>query len=141
MTELPADEMSIGQLVHHPGLHVTVNLEGRTIGGALFDAEQWVPGVVIGSGGDGTFVTIKLDAPIGAGEPRRFGRTSHGHDLLSIDNPAQIRATALAEVHPGGVPTEIIELVRAGKKTEAIKRYRALNGGSLDEARAFLATL
>jgi hypothetical protein len=141
MTGLPADEMSIGQLGHHPGLHVTVNLEGRTIGGVFFDAEQWLPGVVIGSGGDGTFVTVKLDAPIGAGEPRRFGRTSHGDDRVSIDDPAQIRAAALAEVQPGGVPPEIIELVRAGKKMEAIKRYRALNGASFDEARAFIARL
>jgi ribosomal protein L7/L12 len=47
----------------------------------------------------------------------------------------------LADVQPGGVPDEILELVRAGKQLEAIKRYRALNGATLDEARAFIATL
>jgi hypothetical protein len=31
--------------------------------GVFFEAEQWAPGVVVGSGGDGTLVTIKLDTP------------------------------------------------------------------------------
>ena len=68
----PSDGMSIGQLGHHPGLHVSVNLEGKMVGGTLSENELWVPGVVAGAGGDGTYVTIKLDTPIGAGE--RGGR-------------------------------------------------------------------
>jgi hypothetical protein len=47
----------------------------------------------------------------------------------------------LTDVHPGGVPEEIIELVRSGKELEAIKQSRALNGATLDEARAFIAQL
>jgi ribosomal protein L7/L12 len=39
------------------------------------------------------------------------------------------------------VPDEIAELVRVGKKKEAIKRYRALNGATLDEALAYIAKL
>jgi ribosomal protein L7/L12 len=61
--------------------------------------------------------------------------------MVAVDDPARIRPADLADVHPGGVPEEIIALVRAGKKLEAIKRYRALNGATLDEARAFIAKL
>jgi hypothetical protein len=134
--------MSIGQLGHRPGLHVTVNLEGKTVGGVFFETEQWAPGVVAGSGGGGTFVMIKLDTPIGGGERHGlFRRESHGQGMVSVDDPARVRAMELADVHPGGVPEEIIELVRAGKKLQAVKRYRALNGATLDEARAFIAKL
>jgi hypothetical protein len=123
----PSEGMSIGQLGHHPGLHVNLNLEGRTVGGVFFDAEQWVPGTVIGSGGDGTFVTIKFDTPIGGGERGGvFRRESHGQKWVQIDDPARVRPLELEEAHPGGVPDEIVELVRSGKKLEAIKRYRAL---------------
>ena len=70
--------MSIGQLGHRPGLHVNVNLEGMTVGGLLFGTEEWVPGVVIGSGGDGTFATIEFDTPIGGGARRGLFRRGSG---------------------------------------------------------------
>jgi hypothetical protein len=138
----PSEAMSIGQLGHRPGLHVSVNLEGKTIGDEQFDGEHWVPGVVVGLGGDGTFVTIKLETPIGGGERHGLpGRKSHGEDLFSIDDPARVRGVELGEAHPEGVPEEIVELARAGKTLQAIKEYRALNGATLDEARAFVAKL
>jgi ribosomal protein L7/L12 len=87
-------------------------------------------------------VTLPLDTPIGGTE--RHGllhRGSHGQDMVSVDDPARVRPSELADVAPAGVPDEIVELVRAGKTTEAIKRYRALNGATLDEARAFIAKL
>jgi hypothetical protein len=141
-SQQPSDGMSIGQLGHRPGLHVTVNLEGKTVGGAVLEAEQWVPGVVVGSGGDGTYVTIKLDTAIGGGERGGlFRRESRGQVLVQIDDPGRVRPLELADVQPGGVPDEILELARAGKKLEAVKRYRALNGATLDEARAFIASL
>ena len=138
----PPSGMSIGQLGHRPGLHVNVNLEGKTVGGTFIAQEQWVPGTVVGLGGAGTFLTIQLDAPIGGGERRGLlGRGSRGQDMVSIDDPARVRVMELTEVHPGGVPDEILDLVRRGKTVEAVKRYRALNGATLDEARAFIATL
>jgi hypothetical protein len=130
---------SLGQLGHHVGLHVNVNLEGMTIGGVFCDSEQWVPGVVVGFGALGVSLGIKLDTPFGGGEPRRFHRESRGQDLVVIDDPARVRPLQLEDVSPGGVPQEIIDLYRAGKRVEAIKRYRALNGATLDEARAFFA--
>jgi hypothetical protein len=139
--QLP-DRPTIGQLGHHVGLHVTVNLEGKTVGGVFCEAEQWVPGVVIGLGGEGDWLTIELDTPIGGGE--RSGllhRESPGQDRVSVDDPSRVRAQALTDVHPSGVPDEIAELVRAGKTLKAIKRYRALNGATLDEARAYIAKL
>ena len=124
----PSEGMSIGQLGHHVGLHVSVNLEGKTIGGVLFEAEQWVPGVVVGLSALGDYVTIKLDAPVGGAEGHGlFHLKSRGQDMVSIDDPARVRPMTLAEAQPGGVPEEIVELVRAGKTVEAIKRYRALN--------------
>jgi hypothetical protein len=138
----PSEGMSIGQLGHRPGLHVSVNLQGRTIGGDLIDAEQWVPGVVIGAGGDGTFVTVKLDTPLGGGE--RHGlmrRESRGEDIVAFDDPARVRPLKVADPDLDGVSEEIIELARAGKALQAIKRYRALNGATYDEARAFIAKL
>jgi hypothetical protein len=138
----PSGGMSIGQLGHRPGLHVSVNLQGKTIGGQLYDAEQWVPGVVVGLGGDGTFVTIKLDTPLGGGEPHGLlRRESHGEDLLSFDDPARVRHLDLADAQADGVPDEIVELAHAGKTLQAIKQYRALNGATLDEARAAIAKL
>jgi hypothetical protein len=134
--------MSIGQLGHRPGLHVSVNLAGMTVGGVLFSADEWVPGVVIGLGGDGTFVTIEFDTPVGVGaRGGLFGRGSGGQKLVQIDDPARVRVLGLAEAHPEGVPDEIAELVRSGKQVEAIKRYRALNGATLDEARAYVAQI
>jgi hypothetical protein len=141
-TQQPWDGMSIGQLGHHPGLHVTVNLQGKMVGGMLSEDELWVSGVVAGLGGDGTYVAIKLDTPIGGGEHGGLlRRASRGEDLVQIDDPRRVRAVELADAHPEGVPPEIIQLVRAGKNLEAIKRYRALNGATLDEARAAIAKL
>jgi len=138
----PSEGMSIGQLGHHVGLHVSVNLEGKTIGGVLFEAERWVPGVVVDLGALGDSVTVKLDAPVGGTEGHGLlHRKSRGEDMVSIDDPAGVRPMALAAAEPGGVPPAIVELVRAGKTVEAIKRYRALNGATLDEARAAIARL
>jgi hypothetical protein len=114
-----AGGMSIAQVGHHPGLHVAVNVQGKTLGGVTVDAERWLPGVVVGLSGRGTYVTVELET----------------NDLVEIDDPGRVRPMDLADVHPGGVPQEIVELVRAGKQLEAIKRYRALNGATLDEAR------
>jgi hypothetical protein len=140
--EQPSEGMSIGQLGHHVGLHVSVNLDGTTVGGVLFDSEQWVPGVVVGLSALGDSVTVELDDPIGGTEGHGlFHRGSHGQERISVDDPSKIRAITLDEAQPGGVPDEIVDLVRAGKMVEAITRYRALNGATLDEARAALARL
>jgi hypothetical protein len=138
----PSDGMSIGQLGHHVGLHVSVNLQGKTVGGVLFQEAEWVPGVVVGSGALGNSVTIKLDTPVG-GEAGGglFHRKSDGQDMVSIDDPARVKPMSLPDAQPGGVPEEIVELVRAGKTRDAIKRYRALNGATLDEAQAAIAGL
>lgn len=140
--EQPGARMSIGQLGHHVGLHVLVNLEGRTVGGVLFEAEQWAPGVVVGLSALGDYVTVKLDDPVGGTDGHGlFQPGSYGQDMLSVDDPAQIKPLTLDEAQPGGVPDEIAELVRAGKTVEAIRRYRELNGATLDEARAAIARL
>jgi hypothetical protein len=142
MAEPKPTEWSVAQLGHRPGLHVSVNLRGRTVGGVFCEAEQWVSGVVLGLGGDGTYVTIELDQPVGGGERHGlFGRGSKGQDRISVDDPACVRALPLTEVCPDGVPAEIVELARAGKTLKAAKLYRALNGATLDEARAFIARL
>ena len=99
-------------------------------------------GVVVGLSELGDYVTIKLDEPVGGAEGRGFfHRKSRGQDMVSIDDPARVRPMRLAEAQPGGVPEEIVELVRAGKTAEATKRYRALNGATLDQARAAIARL
>jgi hypothetical protein len=135
--------MTIGQLGHHIGLHVSVNLEGKTVGGQLFAIEQWVPGIVVGLSALGDYVTIKLDSPVGADNEAHglFHRKSRGQDMVSIDDPQRIRAASLADVAPGGVPQEIVDLVHAGKTLQALRAYRALNGATLDEARAAIAKL
>jgi hypothetical protein len=138
----PSEGLSIGQLGHRPGLHVSVNLEGRKVGGTLLQGEHWVPGVVAGSGGDGTFVTVSLDTPIGGTEGGGLlRRGSRGQSLFQFDDPGRVRPVELTDAPPGGVPNEILELVRAGKAKQAIKRYRALNGATLDEAQAVIAEL
>jgi ribosomal protein L7/L12 len=38
-----------------------------------------------------------------------------------------------------GVPQEVVELVQAGKKLDAIKKYRELTGAGGDEAREIVA--
>src|SRR5579862_8885008 len=129
--EGPTEGMSIGQLGHHVGLHVSVNLEGMTLGGALFEVEEWVPGVVVGLSALGDYVTIKLDDPVGGTEGHGLlRRGSHGQDMVSVDDPARVRPMTLEEAQPLGVPEEIVELVRAGKTVEAIRRYRELNGAT-----------
>jgi hypothetical protein len=137
------DSTSLAPLGHHVGLHVTVNLEGKTVGGVFCDAEEWVPAVIVGMGAPGASLTIKLvDTPIGGTERRGLlHRGSHGQDMVSVDDPARVRPRELEDVASAGVPHEIVELVRAGNTMEAIKRYRALNGATLDEARAFIAQL
>jgi len=134
-------EMSIGQFGHHVGLHVSVNLEGKTIGGVLLEDETWVPGVVVGLSALGDFVTIKLDERYGGSEGHGFLRRGSRGQEVPIDDPARLRPMTLEEAHPDGVPAEIVELHRAGKTVEAIRRYRALNGATLDEARAALARI
>jgi hypothetical protein len=134
--------MSIGQLGHHIGLHVSVNLVGKKVGDQLFGSDQWVQGVVVGLSGTGDYVTVKLDQPIGAGQGHGLlHRGSKGQDLVMFDDPTKVRALTMAEAAPGGVPDEIAELVRRGKTVQAIKRYRELNGATLDEARAAIANM
>jgi hypothetical protein len=125
---------TIGQLGHQVGLHVTVNLEGKTVGGVLCDAEQWFPGVIVGTSALGNALTIKLDSPIGASSGHGLlGHKSRGQDVVSVDDPARVRPQELADVQPAGVPDDIVELARGGNTGEAIKRYRALNvwGGAV----------
>jgi ribosomal protein L7/L12 len=42
---------------------------------------------------------------------------------------------------PAGIPPEVVQLAREGDKLEAIKRYRALTGASLDQARGVVEGL
>lgn len=138
----PSQEMSIAQLGHRPGMHVSVNLQGKTVGGVSITSEQWVDGVIVGISAHGTFVTVKLDVPVGGSERKGLLRSaSRGQDLVSIDDAARVRARALRDVAPGGIPADIVELARAGRTLEAIKRYRALNGSTLDEARLAIAEI
>ncbi len=39
------------------------------------------------------------------------------------------------------VPPDVVELARAGKQLEAIKRYRELTGASMDDARSVVVGL
>ncbi|HUN33267.1 MAG TPA: hypothetical protein VMU95_14745 [Trebonia sp.] len=134
--EPPSHGMSIGQFRNRPGLRVTVNLEGREVGGVSFPEETWVPGVVIQAGTSETYVTIKLETAIGGGERKGlFGRESHGKDKVLVDDPARLRVSEVTDL----VPEDIAELVRRGKKLEAIKLYRAKTGATLDEARGYVA--
>jgi hypothetical protein len=107
------------------------------VGGVSFPEEKWVPGVVLSGGGlDETWVTIKLEMEIGGGEKKGiFGRGSHGQDKVLIDDSARLRVSESADL----IPEEIADLVRAGKKVEAIRLYRSKTGATLDEARAYLA--
>lgn len=142
--EQPSEGMSIGQLGHHVGLYVPVNLEGKTVGGVLFDSEQWVPGVVVGLSVLGDYVTVELDDPIGATEGHGLlHRGSHGQDRISVDDPAKIRAMTLDEAQPGGVPDEIVDLVRRkdGRGNQALPgAQRGHARRSTSRARSSLAT-
>jgi ribosomal protein L7/L12 len=42
---------------------------------------------------------------------------------------------------PAGIPPEVVQLAREGNKLEAIRRYRALTGASLDQARGVVEGL
>jgi hypothetical protein len=133
-----AGGLSIGQLGHHIGLHVSVNLRGMTIAGAQYESEELVSGVVVGLGALGDSVTIKLDSPIGGGESGGlFRHGSHGEDMVSIDDPARVRAK-LPDTQSGELPDDVVQLIAAGKKKKAILRYRELTGATLDEALAVI---
>ena len=67
-------------------------------------------------------MTVQLDSPIEG--------IVRGADMVAIDDPAHLRPSAAAEVQD--VPDEIVELARAGGTMEAIKRYRVLNGATLE---------
>jgi hypothetical protein len=125
----------------HPGLHVMANLDGKTVGGVFCEPGSAVPGVVVGHSESGITVTVKLDSPIGAGEPHGLlKRPSRGQDLVSLELD-RVQPVDDAVAIPGGVPAEIVELWHAGKELQAIKKYRALNGATMDEARAALRNL
>jgi hypothetical protein len=44
----------------------------------------------------------------------------------------------LAALPPGDVPADIVSLIAAGKKIQAIKRYRLLTGARLTDAKAYI---
>jgi hypothetical protein len=118
---------------NHPGMHVEVNLEGLTIDGVV-GPPGWLPGVVIGVSALGSQPSVQLDTPIGGGVAHRLlHRPSPGVDLVSLEMD-RVRPIATAQAMPNGIPQEIIDLAHAGKTKEAIKRYRMLNGASLQEA-------
>lgn len=134
--------MSIGQLGHHIGLHVSVNLVGKKVGDQLFGSDHWVSGVVVGLSGTGDYVTIKLDEPVGASEGRGLlHRGSKGQDMVMFDDPAKVRAMRADAAQESAALAEVADLVRRGKTVQAIKRYRELNGATLDEARAAIANM
>lgn len=139
------DEMTIGQIGHHIGLHVMVDLGEMEVGGIVPPAGTWVAGTVVGSSALGGAVTIQLHAPVGTERHGLLHRQT-GRDMVSIDDPARIRpadhpATPAQAATSDGVPQEIVDLARAGKKTEAIARYRAINGATLNEAQSVINTL
>jgi hypothetical protein len=128
-------------LRNHIGMHVEVDLEGMTVGGVECPAGPWVPGVIIGLSAMASFLSIQLDTPIGGGTPHGLlHRVGHGQDLVSVD-PDRVRPSASAQLTSATVPDDIVALARAGKTVEAIKRYRALNGATVDEARAVITKL
>jgi hypothetical protein len=134
--------LSIAQLGHRIGLHVSINLEGRNVGGVFHPEEEWVTGEVVGGGALGNSVSVKLDTPIGGGEPHGFlGRRSGGVGMVSIDDPGKVRALDVPGEDGDAAVDEVAELVKQGRNREAIARYRELNGATLAEARAFIEKL
>lgn len=125
----------------HPGKHVDVNLEGKTVGGVFVESETWVTGVVIGTDALGITLTVELDEPFGGGQPHGLlGRPAEGQRRVSVElDRARENAAAASEAEV--IPESIIALAREGKDLKFIKAYRALNGASLDEARAALHKL
>lgn len=122
-----------------------------TVGDVDCQEERRVSGVVVGlteAAGQrgrtatGTYLSIKLDTPVGGGEPHGLlRRASRGQDQVWVDRPERVRPKTAADVMPSGVPEEIIELARAGKRLQAIKEYRALTGATAEEAQAWLRSL
>jgi hypothetical protein len=138
----PSENMTIGQLGHHRGLRVTVDLRGMTIGGVFTGESRWVSGTIAGPGSDGSWLRIQLDVPIGGGERRGvFGRQQRAQDAVVIDDPARVRPLELPEDRRSGTEQDVAALVRAGKTLEAVKKYRAATGATMEEARAFIARL
>ncbi|MBV8461998.1 MAG: hypothetical protein JO368_01795 [Acidimicrobiales bacterium] len=58
-------------------------------------------------------------------------------DATAIE-PAQIGPSDSLEPGAMTVPEDVIALVHAGKTLEALKRYRALHGATLEEAQAVI---
>jgi hypothetical protein len=141
MTDPTPNEMTLAQLGHHVGLHVDVNLEGKTVGETFFDDEQWVPGRIVAVGALGNSLTIKLDTPVGGGSRGFLGRRSHGEDMISVDDVARVRQVEATSGEDAALREEVASLLAEGKKLDAIARYRASSGATLEEARAFIARL
>jgi ribosomal protein L7/L12 len=69
---------------------------------------------------------------------------------VSVSNTARhvagrfgVRDWAIADPDPAGagavaIPEDVVALARAGKTLEAVTRYRAASGASLDEAKAVI---
>ena len=62
-------------------------------------------------------------------------------DLRSRRSQREARAARLAAVSRDNVPADILALVAADKKIQAIKRYRELTGVTLQEGKAFIDSL
>jgi hypothetical protein len=132
--------MALAQLGHHIGLHVEVNLHGKTVGGMLFDDEHRVTATIVDAGALGDSLTITLNAPIGGGEDHRvLTRASRSQDAVSIDDAARIRVLDTPAASMDAADAAIRAPVSAGTTKDAIRRYRELNGATLDEARAHIA--
>jgi hypothetical protein len=141
MTDPNPSEMTLAQLGHHVGLHVEVNLAGRTIGDTFFDGDHWVTGKIVGVGALGSSLTIQLDAAIGGGSRGFLGHRSKGEDMVSVDDPALLRQVPSDGAAVEQTEDEVARLVAEGKTKDAIARYRADTGATLEEARAFVARL
>ena len=125
----------------HPGKHVDVNLEGKTVGGVFVESETWVTGVVVGTDSLGIRLTVELDVPYGGGQPHGLRkRPAEGQRLISIELD-HARENAAAAEESQEIPESLVALARAGKDLKFVKAYRELNGATLDEARAVLHRL
>ena len=68
---------------------------------------------------------------------RNIARQFAGQDLIAVE-PNHVEPKSSAEFGAVAVPEDIVALARAGKTLEAVKRYRALNGATLEEAQAVI---
>jgi hypothetical protein len=141
MSDPNPSEMTLAQLGHHTGLRLEINLAGRTVGDVFFDGDHWVTGKIVGVGALGSSLTIELDAPIGGGSRGFLGRRSKGEDMISVDDPALLRQVPADGAAVEQTDEEVRRLVAEGKTKDAIARYRADTGATLEEARAFIARL